>query len=135
MKVDFFHVADEAIVSRDGKLSAIGIFDVIWTKSVPAVFPKLALLARISGSLADGSRHAVQLHFVNEDGAIVWQSPSGEIDLRPRGPGYPMKANLAVSLSPLKIPGYGEYAFKLLIDDEPYATVSLSIRPLSEGPT
>ena len=132
MKVDFFHVADEAIVSREGKLSAIGILDVIWTQSVPAVYPKLALLARMSGSVADGSRHTVQLHFVSEDGGIVWQSPPSDIELRPRGPGYPMTANLAVTLSPLAIPEFGDYAFELLIDNEALATVSLAVRPLSE---
>jgi len=132
VKVDFFHIADEAIISREGKPSAIGIFDVIWTQSVPSVHPKVALLARISGSVADGSRHTVLLHFVSEDGDIVWQSPPSDIELRPRGPGYPMTANLAVSLTPLAIPDFGDYAFKLLIDDEPLATVSLAVRPLSE---
>ncbi len=53
-----------------------------------------------------------------------------EIELRPRGPVYPMSAILAASISPLTSPDFGDYAFKPLIDDEPLASVSLSIRPL-----
>jgi len=41
-----------------------------------------------------------------------------------------MSAILAASISPLTSPDFGDYAFKPLIDDEPLASVSLSIRPL-----
>ena len=132
MKADFFHVADEAIISREGKLSAIGIFDIIWTEAVPAVHPKLALLARVSGSLHEGSRHDFQIHFVDEDGEIVWESHMGQIELHPRGPGYPLIANVAASLTLLGLPRFGDYVFKLILDGSPIGTASLAVRPLSE---
>jgi hypothetical protein len=132
VKADFFHVADEAVISREGKLSAIGIFDVIWTEAVPAVHPKLALLAHVSGALHEGSRHDYQIHFVDEDGTIVWASPVGEFELHPRGPGYPLTGGVAATLTLLVLPQFGDFAFKLLVDGEPIRTVSLAVRPLSE---
>jgi hypothetical protein len=132
VNVDFFHVADEAVISREGKLTAVGIFDLIWTASVPAVHPKLALLARVSGHLHEGSRHEMQVQFVDEDGALVWESPAGPLDLNPRGPGYPMTANVAVSIAFLDLPKFGDYDFKLIVDGSPIGTAPLSVRPLAE---
>ena len=132
MNVDFFHVADEAVISIEGKLSAVGIFDLIWTESVPAIQARLALLARVSCAVHEGSRHQMQIQFVGEDGEVTWESPVGPIDLVPRGPGYPMTANVAISLTFLALPKFGDYAFKLLVDDTPVGTASLAVRPLAE---
>ena len=43
-------VCDYGLTATDGKVSAIGIFDVLWVKTLPVIYPRLSLVARFIGS-------------------------------------------------------------------------------------
>ena len=49
LKTDIFTLCDYATVSREQKLSIIGIFDQFFIADVPASWPKMFLVAVISG--------------------------------------------------------------------------------------
>lgn len=49
LKTDIFTLCDYATVSREQKLSIIGIFDQFYLANVPANWPKMFLVAVLSG--------------------------------------------------------------------------------------
>lgn len=64
-----FVLCDAALISKENKLSIIGIFDQIVTDKLPFNFPKMALVAVISGS--PQSPHSLQLTITDPAGKDV----------------------------------------------------------------
>ena len=52
LKTDIFTLCDYATVSREQKLSVIGIFDQFYVSNVPTNWPKMFLVAVLSGESA-----------------------------------------------------------------------------------
>jgi hypothetical protein len=67
--VDIFVFCDTALISKENKLSIIGIFDQIITDKLPFNFPKMSLVAVIGGQ--PQSPHTLQLTITDPAGKIV----------------------------------------------------------------
>jgi len=69
LRIEIFVLCDTALISKENKLSIIGIFDRIVTDKIPFNFPKMALVAVISGPVQ--SHHSLQLTITDPAGKLV----------------------------------------------------------------
>lgn len=121
MELRFAHLADYATVdSGNGKLTLVGVFDVVWDmlQQRPIPFPLCFLVASFSASIAQGTEHQLEIELVDADEKAVHRSHPLPILFRPYGPGYPLRAQLAVPIPPgaISVPELGDYRFRFLID-------------------
>ena len=69
LRPDIFVLCDSALISKDNKLSIIGIFDRIITDKIPSNFPKMSLVAVVSGQ--PQSAHSLRLGITDPAGKEV----------------------------------------------------------------
>ncbi|MEO6066884.1 MAG: hypothetical protein ABIQ41_02740 [Gemmatimonadales bacterium] len=119
MELRFAHLADYAAQDASGKLTIVGVFDVLWDqlKVRPVPFPPCYLVASFAGSLAEGSDHPLSIDFLDGDEQPVRPSIQGTLKLRTTGPGYPTRGILLLGFGPgaLTLPGPGDYRVRFLV--------------------
>lgn len=75
MKVNFAHLCDYALLSVDGKLSALGIFTRISTAQIPAFHPRAFLVFEIEMHYSElGKPFDVRVDCVDSDGNPILQA-------------------------------------------------------------
>lgn len=75
MEVAFAHLADYASVSREGKLSVMGIFEHINVPELPYIHPLMYLAFRIVLNYAEvGNEIPLKIECVDADGNQVFQA-------------------------------------------------------------
>ena len=76
MQVKFALLADYAIISRDGKLSVLGIFDEINLATIPGVMPTpMNLVVSITGEASEvGNSFDLELLLWDQDGNELFAS-------------------------------------------------------------
>lgn len=98
----FLAFCDVANVSREGKLSIIGIFDRIFAAKVPSSFIRLFIVAIFEGK--PGSEAKIKLEIADPTGKPVL--PPKDLAFRFGTNG---KANLITDLVHLPLPVFGQY--------------------------
>jgi hypothetical protein len=99
-------LADYVLVDNAGKLSIIGIFDRLFAAPFPSLHPQLFIVARWTGGPSKAEATEIR----------AW-SPGGELLVGAQQPlefGPDGKANTIARLSPLPLPGPGDYTLELL---------------------
>ncbi len=120
-------LADHANVSREGKLNILGIFDTIFVREFPAVHPQALLIVRFEADISEAeTKKPVEIRLIDEDGAQIL-SVSGEVALGKPEPGEIIQANALLTLNNLTFPHPGRYVFKILVNQEHKADVSLKV--------
>lgn len=121
MKVNFAHICDYASISREGKLSAMGIFDNIGVRSVPATHPALYLAFQIEMQVAEFDRpFKLEVRLATEDGQVMMRTQAeGRINASkaPKA-GTPVRIPQIMALGGLSLPKFGRYAFDIFINDD-----------------
>jgi uncharacterized protein DUF6941 len=75
MQINFAHLCDYASVSREGKLSVMGIFDKINAQQLPYTHPQAFLAFQIEINSAEAGRpFAIEIHCVDADGNEVFKN-------------------------------------------------------------
>lgn len=75
MKINFAHLCDYALISRDGKLSVMGLFDNINVAQLPAAHPTAFLAFEIGLHTAElGRPFALRIDCVDQDGRLLFQA-------------------------------------------------------------
>lgn len=131
MQLKFAHLADYAAQDSAGKLTLVGVFDIVWDRmnERPIPFPPCYLAAGITASLADGTDHDLEIRFVDADEKPLIESFRGKLKLQPFGPGFPLRANVLIGFGPsaLRVPEPGDYHFRFLIDDYEVGELPVSV--------
>ncbi|EKD87390.1 MAG: hypothetical protein ACD_36C00103G0002 [uncultured bacterium] len=111
--IELFVVCDYAMFSQDGKLSLLGIFDRIFTKTLPANHPRMIVAATLVGNGNEECK--VNIEFIAPDGSLVMQnqSPSMMVKLGPNG-----KGNVISEIVGFPIQTTGQYKIRMLINGE-----------------
>jgi hypothetical protein len=130
MKIIFAHICDYATISREGKLSVMGIFNYINGKSVPVTHPQsfLAMEIDIEGA-ARPSTILINVRILDPDGEIVVAlTASGQVSGGP----VPARAGAdrAVHLIPLnnvKYEKFGDYKLELSLNDKHQQTLEFAV--------
>ncbi|MEK9146659.1 MAG: hypothetical protein AAB639_00505 [Patescibacteria group bacterium] len=107
LKTDLFVLCDYATVSREQKLSTIGIFDQFFVANIPTNWPKMFLVAVLSGQA--GEEYPVTLS-ITPPGPTEQKFPDKElkVTLGPNG-----RANLITELVNFPLPLAGIYKVEI----------------------
>lgn len=133
MEVALALLADYANVSREGKLNILGIFDNIYSQSVPATHPQMQLIMRLEADRLEADReHKVEVELIDADGNKLF-SIGGNLKFGPPPPGEKVRINHVIQLSNLRFDRFGSYEFKILINNEVRKEVPLAVAELKKS--
>lgn len=115
-------LCDHALVSQDGKLSLIGIFDRIAVPGLPIQHPRFFVVAVFD--MAPGN-HMVRVELLDPTGHNVLQEQGVQIPVNVAGVGQ--SGNLIAELNMLPLDFAGRYDFNLYVGDERAGIISLTV--------
>ena len=130
MKVEIFNLCDFAQTDANGKLSLIGIFDIINVKQVPATHNFCSLVAKIRFDKNEEGVKKIRISINDLDGKSI--IPTMDMITPVNIPRNQTHANIqVVSLIPqIKFPYFGEYLIGLDIDGRQAASATIYVRQL-----
>lgn len=135
MKVNFAHVCDYASVSKEGKLSAMGIFTRIYVTSLPAVHPLMFLAFELEVRPAElGHPVKLGIKLVDADGQKMVES---EADVKVAGTvtnADPVQIPQFVAFGGMPIPRIGRYSFDIFVNDAWQTSASFEVVKLTAPP-
>lgn len=110
-------LADEANVSKEGKLNVLGIFDQINAGNFPCVHPRMVYAFRLRAEYADSDRRvSLRIRLLDEDGGVILNAEAhAEVPRIP--PGEHATVNQIIALNQVRFPRPGAYKFEVLVRD------------------
>jgi len=132
----FGALADYATVTADGKLTMVGCFDQMFLPEA-ALGQKLQalayLVARLEGSVGDGSNGEFELRLLDEDEKSQSVKKLDGFTLGWRGSGQSLATQLVIAITGMPVPSsYGTYHFAFFVNGQRVAgEVSLHLQPRS----
>ncbi|MDR0787903.1 MAG: hypothetical protein LBG44_08575 [Gemmatimonadota bacterium] len=112
-------IADEANISREGKLNVLGVFDRIISANFPMVHPKMVLVFRIEAEFGDNGRPIpVRVRLLDEEGAPLFEA-GGEIVAPMVEPGDFATTHQVFGLFGTQFERPGSYRFVVNLGDLP----------------
>ena len=127
MNVEILSLCDFANADN-GKLSVIGSFDHIWTRTVPIKYPLCALAGKLRFARGEEGQKRLTFSFIDADGKSVM--PVFNIPINVQIPLYESSATVpfAMIIQQLHLPHFGEYSVGLSIDGRQEASIPLFVR-------
>ena len=117
MEVEIFTLSDFA-QDNGGRLTIVGTFDQISSRTFPATHPSYHLSCRLRFGNKEAGEHNFRLKLIDAAGADVVPPMEGNINVNV-APGQEYAGlNLVVNLNQLKFEKAGRYSFELYINDE-----------------
>jgi len=130
-------LADYAIISNEGKLCIMGIFDRIHAAQSPITHPAMHLVVTFEADSRDaGKKHSVEFELIDADGHGLFKI-GGELFFSPPPLGEVARFNHILNLNNLVFKDFGTYEFKVLVNQEVRGSVPLRLveaRPKSLTP-
>lgn len=134
MELRFAHLADYAAADASGKITLVGIFDVVWDqlKLRPIPFPPCYLVASLAASLSEGSAHRLEARLLDADHQKISDLFDAEVGFQTSGPGHPLRTQVIVGFGPgaLRVPELGEYVIRVVVDGLSQGEIPLVVRDL-----
>ncbi len=128
IKVTMAILADYACMAFGGKLNIMGIFDNLVTEDVPVVIPHIYLIIRIEGDIGETEkRFDAAIHLIDEDGKTLMSIQGFLVFSPPPAGKIVTKHDQIFPLYNLKLDNFGNYEFKIFINNELRASVPLSV--------
>jgi hypothetical protein len=118
---------DQTILSKDNKISLIGIFDQIFLPEIPGNHPKMSLVGIVSGE--PFSDHKLTINFKDPQDKLVYPDQEISVNLGSTG-----KSNLVAEFVNLPIQNLGLYTFSLYSGKTLLASTSLNISKVPQPP-
>ena len=110
-------VADYANVSREGKLNIMGIFDQIYSDSVPALHPQMQLIVTIVADRSEADKeHSIIIELIDADNIAKLARVEGTVKFEKPPSGEEIRINHILQLNNIAFSKYGEYSFKIHIN-------------------
>ncbi|MCC6908621.1 MAG: hypothetical protein IT430_11810 [Phycisphaerales bacterium] len=130
MKLEMFCLCEAANESH-GRLNLLGVFDKIYTKSLPAVHPRMVAVARMRHQETADSTHRVVLTIVPPSE----HEPVAELEVNAQfkkaGPEGWSVSQLILAIERLRLDEEGSYTVQLSMDGEPMSMIPLFVQKLS----
>lgn len=111
VKLNFLHICDNVIISNDGKVSLINIFNMIFSKTFPAVHPKFTIFCNMIGDDSSVGEHDIKIS-IFDSSKILTTEVSGKIDVK--GPSY--EANFIANFLNILFPREDNYLIEVKIN-------------------
>jgi hypothetical protein len=131
MDLEVFTLCDAA-ADYQGRLSILGIFDTIYAQSMPATHHHCAIAIRLRIQKIEEGSHALSLHVVDIDGAMVIPPLDGQFGIQMMDKDKRGTTNLVLNLEGLTFKRYGEYAVNLAIDKQAIGTLPFWVKPVAK---
>jgi hypothetical protein len=127
LKLNRFETCDYAMISQDGKLSVIGIFDRIFVRTLPAQHPSMCFVVVAKGT--PGSDHKIKLVITGPSGNKINEMP---INIKTNNEGH---FNVIATLNNLPITEQGVLTIDCFDGDKKLGTkeVVISLAPILQG--
>ncbi len=126
MKARIAVLADYASLSIEHKLNILGVFTTINATKAPVVHPQMKLVAQFEFDASEAGQHPMRVVLIDADGNELL-SIAGVITIQPPPGGKPALMNQLLDLTNLTFPRFGDYEFRILIDDEVAAEIPLTV--------
>ncbi len=124
MHIEIFSLCDAA-TEYSGKLNILGVFDTIWAKQAPVVYPQCAVALRIRFTNIERGEHKIVVHCVDLDGKHMIQPAEGTINIQFPDDLISAGTNLILNIQQLKLENFGEHAIRLAVDGREEAVLPL----------
>jgi len=127
LKLQRFETCDYAMISQEGKLSIMGIFDRIFVRSLPVNHPSMCFVVVANG--APGTDHKIKLVTTGPSGNKINEIP---INIKTNNEGH---FNVIATLNNLPITEQGVLTIDCFDDDKKIGTkeVVISMAPVLQG--
>jgi hypothetical protein len=127
MKTEIFTFCDFA-QENGGKLTIVGTFDTIISRTFPCVHPQLSVVIRLRYDLWEFSSHSFRIETRDLNGEIGGVAPiQGNIEVKGVGNATAV-SHLLFTISNLRIKSPGVLSFILYLDDKEVTSIPLYIR-------
>jgi hypothetical protein len=132
LKVNFAHLCDYASVSREGKLSVMGIFANIFAKEAPIVHGAMHLAFELEIQRAElGRKNLIEIRLAAADGQPLLKVEA-EIQVSPKigvsvPSGTPIRVPQVVAFNGVKLPQFGPYSFDIFVNGDHKQGVSFDL--------
>lgn len=136
-KLNFMHLCDEALFSQDGKLSLIGIFEVINVAAIPGNLLKASLVANIDVLNKDLDKVDLDIIIKNKDTEKeIFKLPtltpslnkSIEVNIK-------RKLGITLTLANIKFPETGKYIIELQANKKNVGSLDFEVKLLKKKGT
>lgn len=130
MQITLATLSDYASIDSQGKLSVMGLFDVLGAAAFPVTHPQLFLCIRIQCRLIEtGSQHTFRVLLQDPDGAQLLPPIEGEFTVPPSSiPGSPYShVQVALGAVAIVFKGPGSHSFEIAIDNNHMTSVPLQV--------
>lgn len=134
MEVTLAVLADYALISQEGKLNILGVFEQINPQAVPFTYPRMFLVVTYEASPAEiGTQKTMRITLLDEDGSEVLAMEGPLAVPPPARPGARSFVNQVLDLQMINFHRAGSHAFHILVNGEDKRTVSLHINEPPQG--
>jgi len=136
MKIELFVLCDAADASQ-GKMSVFGIFDTIFSDSVPAMHPKCTIAARIRFDQVEGAEHTLKITASDLKGNFLLKPLESKILSKFGEDGFPGRVDIMITVSEMQFKSFGRYIIDLEVDGTSIAQIPFLVaktRVKSPGP-
>jgi len=130
MRVEIFTLCDAATVDAGGKLNILGSFDRLQAKETPVMHPQCALAIKLRFERVEEGQKRIRITFIDSDGIAVMPTLDATTQVRFQTEDSTATTSLVLVIQQLKLPGFGEYAIDLAVDDRHEASIPLFVRPV-----
>jgi hypothetical protein len=128
MKVEIFKLCDFAQTDSVGKLTIVGIFDVIYAKEIPAAHGLCALAIEMRFERNEDGLKKIKISFIDADGKSIMPAIETQLVVRIAPNEVHAKLQAVVLIPQLTIPKFGEYSIDLVIDEQQVTSTSVFVR-------
>ena len=127
-------IADAANISAEGKLNVLGRFGMLYTSSLPARHPSMALVLELESSAFDaGQARTIEVILSDPDGRELSRVSATATLTQPAAPG-PITNLMVMDFRDLTFEKAGPYSFKVSIDGvDAERTVDFGVALLAQG--
>jgi hypothetical protein len=126
MKTRIAVLADYASLSIEHKLNIMGIFTTINATQTPIVHPQMKLVTQFEFEASESGQHQMRIILVDEDGRELFNI-AAMVNIQHPHDGRPVVMNQIFDMAHLTFAAFGDYEFRILLDDEIVTEVPLTI--------
>jgi hypothetical protein len=126
VKIEVFTLCDFAQESG-GKLTVVGTFDTILTRTFPCVHTQLSVVIRLRFNINEFNEHTFRIETRDLDGEACTPPVSGSINVKGAGNATAV-SHLVFCINNLRFSASGVFNFILYIDDKEAGSIPLYVR-------
>jgi hypothetical protein len=133
MKTRIAVLADYASISIDHKLNIMGVFTTLTAPKTPVVHAQMKLVTQFEFDASEAGQHQMRVLLVDADGHELL-SIGAVVAIQHPHDGRPALMNQIFDLVQLSFPAFGDYEFRIRLDDETVAEIPLIVAQLNAPP-